>query len=45
MNLHPEPSPADYLQAMTIANSLADEKLEQHVLLSWYERDRDFESP
>jgi hypothetical protein len=45
VNLHPEPSPSDYLQAMAIANSLADEKLEEHMLLSWYDRDRDFESP
>ena len=41
----PEPSPADYLEAMAIANRLADEKLGQHMLLSWYDRDRDFESP
>jgi len=45
VNLHPEPSPSDYLQAMAIANSLADEKPEEHMLLSWYDRDRDFESP
>jgi hypothetical protein len=44
VNLHPEPPPADYLQAMAIANSLADEKLHEHMLLSWYDRDRDFES-
>ena len=45
VNLHPEASPADYLQAMAIANSIADEKLHEHMLLSWYDRDRDFESP
>ena len=42
VNLHPEPSPADYLQAVAIANRLADEKLPGHMLLSWYDRDRDF---
>lgn len=45
IKLNPEPSLADYLEAMVIANKLADEKLEQHMLLSWYDRDRDFESP
>ena len=45
VSLRPEPSPADYLEAMAIATQLADEKLEQHMLLSWYDRDRDFESP
>ena len=45
VELNPEPSPGDYLEAMAIANRLADEKLEQHMLLSWYDRDRDFESP
>ena len=30
---------------MAIANRLADEKLEQHMLRSWYDRDRVFESP
>ena len=35
----------DYLQAMKIANQKADELLGDHMLLSWYDRDRDFESP
>jgi hypothetical protein len=43
IKLNPEPSLADYLEAMVIANKLADEKLEQHMLLSWYDRGRDFE--
>ena len=34
VNLHPEPSPDDYLQAMAIANILADEKLQELMLLS-----------
>jgi len=45
IDLYPEPSPSDYLEAMAIANNLADRKLDQHMLLSWYDRDRDFESP
>ena len=43
--LAPEPSPKDYLAAMNIANSIADKKLGEHMLLSWYDKDRDFESP
>jgi hypothetical protein len=34
----------DYRVAMEIANAEADERLGQHMLLSWYDRDRDFES-
>ncbi len=43
--LSPQPSPADYLEAMKLANAVADERLGDHMLLSWYDRDRDFESP
>lgn len=43
--LSPATSPSDYLEAMKIANSTADSELEDHMLLSWYDRDRDFESP
>ncbi|MDA3870532.1 MAG: AF1514 family protein [Gammaproteobacteria bacterium] len=45
VSLHPEPSPADYQIAIKIANEVADHKLETHMLLSWYDKDRDFESP
>ncbi|MDH5388308.1 MAG: AF1514 family protein [Gammaproteobacteria bacterium] len=45
VELSPEPSPADYQVAMQIANRVADHKLENHMLLSWYDKDRDFESP
>ena len=45
INLLPDPSPGDYLEAMSIANSIAYEKLGEHMLLSWYDRERDFESP
>jgi len=43
--LDPKPPLTDYLQAMKLANTVADEKLSDHMLLSWYDRDRDFESP
>ncbi|MCU7834788.1 MAG: AF1514 family protein [gamma proteobacterium symbiont of Taylorina sp.] len=35
----------DYQAAMQRANQIAEEKLEDYMLLSWYDRDRDFESP
>ena len=43
--LQPQPSPADYLAAMRIANAAAGERLGEAMLLSWYDRDRDFEAP
>jgi Domain of unknown function (DUF5619) len=45
VELSPQPPPADYLQAMAMANGIADDRLGEHMLLSWYDRDRDFESP
>jgi len=45
VSLIPDPSPDDYLAAMEIANNIADKKLGEHMLLSWYDKDRDFESP
>ena len=34
-----------YLEAMRLANAEAERRLGDHMLLSWYDRDRDFESP
>ncbi|MCW8889654.1 MAG: AF1514 family protein [Sedimenticola sp.] len=45
VNLEPEPPPVDYREAMAIANQEAERLIGQHMLLSWYDRDRDFESP
>ena len=45
INLHPLPSPKDYLTAMEIARSQAASRLTKPMLLSWYDRDRDFEAP
>ena len=35
----------DYRAAMHLANLEAKQRLEEYMLLSWYDRDRDFESP
>jgi hypothetical protein len=45
ISLHPEPAPRDYLEAMALANREAGERLGEYMLLSWYDKDRDFESP
>ncbi len=45
VRLAPEPSPDDYLVAMRLANSEAERRLGDPMLLSWYDRDRDFEAP
>ncbi|MHB9119205.1 MAG: AF1514 family protein [Burkholderiales bacterium] len=43
--LAPQPPLQDYLAAMRLANAEAGVRLGEHMLLSWYDRDRDFESP
>lgn len=43
--LSPEPSPKDYREAMGLADAEASRRLGEHMLLSWYDRDRDFEAP
>jgi hypothetical protein len=35
----------DYRVAMKLANAEAQRRLGEHMLLSWYDRDRNFESP
>ena len=35
----------DYREAMRLANAEAEKRLGENMLLSWYDRDRDFESP
>jgi len=45
IDLQPEPMPADYRAAMKVAEKLAAETLGDNMLISWYDRDRDFESP
>lgn len=43
--LAPLPPLHDYREAMKLANAEAASRLESYMLLSWYDRDRDFESP
>jgi len=43
--LHPQPALPDYLAAMRLANAEAERLLGEFMLLSWYDRDRDFEAP
>lgn len=45
VNLSPQPVMQDYLQAMQLANEEAEKMLGENMLLAWYDRDRDFESP
>ena len=45
IELSPVPAPVDYLQAMKLANDEARKNIGEHMLLAWYDRDRDFESP
>ena len=45
VELMPEPSLTGYLVAMDLAKSEAEARLGENMLLSWYDRDRDFESP
>jgi hypothetical protein len=45
VELRPASRLADYREAMTLANREAAARLGDHMLLSWYDRDRDFESP
>ncbi len=45
IEMTPQPVPDDYLQAMQIADQEAEKSIGEYMLLSWYDRDRDFESP
>jgi len=45
VELRPVPPLADYRAAMALAAQAAAERLGESMLLSWYDRDRDFESP
>ncbi|MGE5152598.1 MAG: AF1514 family protein [Bdellovibrio bacteriovorus] len=43
--LQPDTPLADYRAAMDVATRQAQQRLGDPMLLSWYDRDRDFESP
>ncbi len=45
VDLTPASPLADYRAAMELADKEAAARLGEHMLLSWYDRDRDFESP
>ncbi|MHB1590336.1 MAG: AF1514 family protein [Sulfuricella sp.] len=45
VRLVPQSPLGDYLEAMRVANAEAASRLGEYMLLSWYDRDRDFESP
>ncbi len=45
LRFNPSPALADYLHAMRFANAQALQHLGNNMLLSWYDRDRNFESP
>lgn len=45
VRLDPDSRLPDYLAAMRLANAEATRRPGDHMLLSWYDRDRDFESP
>ena len=45
VELSPDPVLEDYLQAMQLANEEAERRVGENMLLAWYDRDRDFESP
>ena len=45
IELSPEPALADYLQAIDFANKQAEKAIGENMLLAWFDRDRDFESP
>jgi len=43
--LQPEQKIADYFRAKQLADGEAAKRLSEFMLMSWYDRDRDFESP
>jgi hypothetical protein len=45
VELEPDERVADYRAAMRLANTEAEKRIGEYMLLSWYDRDRDFESP
>jgi len=45
LNLNSGTAFAGYREAMARANAEAENQLGDYMLLSWYDRDRDFESP
>jgi len=45
IELNPDTPLDNYLSAMKLADAEADKHYEDKMLIAWYDRDRDFESP
>ncbi|OGQ95346.1 MAG: hypothetical protein A2521_07005 [Deltaproteobacteria bacterium RIFOXYD12_FULL_57_12] len=45
VRLHPGSGVRDYQQAVQLARGEAEGRFAEYMLVSWYDRDRDFESP
>lgn len=45
VELNPDVQLKDYLEAMDLAKEEAARHIDDSMLMSWYDRDRDFESP
>jgi len=45
VELNPDVPLQDYLEGMELAKQEAVKHMEDYMLMSWYDRDRDFESP
>jgi len=45
VNIAPPESLAGYDEAVAIAKGEAEKRFEEYMLVSWYDRDRDYESP
>lgn len=45
VTLKPENRVSGYDEAVTLAKAEAARRFEEYMLVSWYDRDRDFESP
>lgn len=45
VEMHPDEPVADYQQATEIAKVEAENRLGEYMLMSWYDKDRDYESP
>ena len=45
VTLHPDEKVSNYQEGMALAKEVATNRFEDYMLMSWYDRDRDFESP
>jgi hypothetical protein len=43
--LNPENRIRDYQEAVTLAKAEATKRFDEYMLVSWYDKDRDYESP